>query len=51
MREQRPKCRRSDAGRVQDERRDVDDAAVGIAKGSIGEDQLANAMPWSRERW
>jgi hypothetical protein len=44
------RCRR-DPGSVQGEGRDVDDVTVVVAERSIGEDQLANAMAWSRERW
>jgi hypothetical protein len=44
------RCRR-DARGVQSERSDVDDMTVVIAEWSIREDELADAMPWSRERW
>jgi hypothetical protein len=44
------RCSRNTRG-VQDERRGVDDATVVVAEWSIGEDQLADAMAWSRERW
>jgi hypothetical protein len=51
MSEEWSERRRRDARGVQGESRDVDDVAVGVAKRSIGENQLADAMSWSRERW